>query len=74
VPDNLSVQMTAELPDGSLEPLLWLHDYKKEFGHVFLLRTPLELPAGTVIRGVPPGASVGLLPAGSLPEHQHAGN
>jgi hypothetical protein len=74
VPDNASVQITAEFPDGSLEPLLWLKDYKKEFGHVFLLRTPLELPAGTVIRGVPPDASVGLLPAGSLPEHEHSGN
>src|SRR5712691_2569246 len=58
VPDNASFQVTAELPDGSVEPLLWLHDYKPQFGHPFLLRTPLELPAGTVIRGVPAGASV----------------
>ncbi len=50
-------------PDGSVEPLLlWLENYKKQYGHPFLLRTPLDLPAGTVIRGVPQGGSVALLP------------
>jgi len=62
VPEKASFQMTAELPDGSIEPLVWLEDYLSKFGHVFLLRNPLELPKGTVIHGVPPGASVILLP------------
>jgi hypothetical protein len=62
VPDGLSFQMTAELPDGSVEPLLWLQNYKKAYEHPFLLRRPLELPAGTLIRGVPQGSSVALLP------------
>ncbi len=61
VPANVSFQITATLPDGSLAPLLWLQDYKPQYGHPFLLRTPMELPPGTVIRGVPPGASVLLL-------------
>jgi hypothetical protein len=56
------IQLTAELPDGSIEPLLWLQNYRPEFAHAFLLRTPLELPARTVIRGVPAGAKVRLLP------------
>lgn len=55
-------QMTAELPDGSIQPLLWLQPYKPVFGHPFWLRVPLTLPVGTVIRGVPPGAVVDLLP------------
>jgi hypothetical protein len=63
VPDGASIQITAELPDGSVEPLLWLMNYKKSWDHPFLLRHPLELPAGTIIRGVPDGASVALLPA-----------
>ena len=62
VPDNADCQITAELPDGSVEPLLWLHNYKKMFDHPFLLREPLELPRGTVVRGIPPGATVALLP------------
>jgi hypothetical protein len=69
VPDNADFQITAELPDGSIEPLLWLQNYKKPFGHPFLLRTPLELPAGTLVRGVPTGAIVALLPV-SVPARQ----
>lgn len=58
-----SFQITAELPDGSIEPLLWLKDYSDRFAHPFVLRTPLLLPAGTVIRGVPSGSMVMLAPA-----------
>ena len=61
VPEGASFQVTAELPDGSVEPLLWLKNYKKAFEHPFLLRRPLELPAGTVVRGVPGDASVALV-------------
>jgi hypothetical protein len=62
VDDNANFQITAELPDGSVEPLLWLHNYKKQFSHDFLLKRPLDLPAGTVVRGVPTEAKVLLLP------------
>ncbi len=62
VPDDSSAQIIAELPDGRVEPLLWLDQYKQQFAHVFLLRTPLELPAGTVISGIPDGAIIALLP------------
>jgi len=62
VPGGASFQITAELPDGSIEPLLWLKDYKDAFAHPFLYRKPITLPAGTVIKGVPQGASVSLLP------------
>lgn len=61
VTDHASLQITADLPNGTVEPLLWLYDYKAEYGHPFLLRTPLDLPAGTVIRGIPPGWHVILL-------------
>ena len=63
MPEKGSFQITAQLPDGSIEPLLWLQDYKMQFGHPFLLKTPLNLPTGTVIRGIPPGAKIALLPA-----------
>jgi len=64
VPAGGSFQIIAELPDGRVEPLLWLDGYRPEFTHSFLFRTPIDLPAGTVISGIPPGSSVTLLPAG----------
>jgi hypothetical protein len=63
VPSGVRLRMVAQLPDGSVEPLLWLYEYKAEFRHAFLLRKPLTLPAGTIIRGVPAGARIILLPA-----------
>jgi len=62
VPKKSSFQIVAELPDGSIEPLLWLQNYQMGYGHPFLLRKPLQLPAKTVIRGIPPGATIRLLP------------
>jgi mono/diheme cytochrome c family protein len=63
VPAGASMRILAKMPDGSIEPLVWLYEYKSEHKHAFLLRTPLTLPAGTIIRGVAPGASIILLPA-----------
>jgi hypothetical protein len=62
LPEKADAQITAELPDGSVEPLVWLQDYKPQFAHAFLLRTPLELPAGTTIRGVPPDGTIVFMP------------
>jgi len=62
IPEKATVKITAELPDGTVEPLLWLQDYKAKYAHAFFLRAPLDLPAGTFIRGVPEGVTVLLLP------------
>jgi hypothetical protein len=69
LPPAASVQITAALPDGKIEPLVWLHDYTAQYGHPFLLRMPMFLPSGTVIHGVPPGSTLTMLP---LPEHHNA--
>ena len=61
VPQGRSFQIVAILPEGRVEPLLWIHGYDPRFPHPFLLRRPLRLPAGTVIRGVPPDAVIALL-------------
>jgi hypothetical protein len=60
---NASFQITAELPDGTIEPLLWLKDYRDRYAHPFVLRAPLLLPQGTTIRGVPPGNIMMFAPA-----------
>jgi mono/diheme cytochrome c family protein len=67
VPEKASFQVTAELPDGTVEPLVWFQNYKPQFAHAFLLRSPLALPAGTVIRGVPEEAKIGLAPVAHEP-------
>lgn len=63
VPDDASFQVTAELPDGSIQPLVWLEHYHAKFGHPFLYRNPIDLPAGTKIHGVPQGSTLLLFPA-----------
>jgi hypothetical protein len=65
VPAGASLQIVAALPDGRLEPLLWLYEYTDADRHPYLLRWPLRLPAGTRIRGVRPPARVRLLPPGA---------
>ena len=61
IPSGQSVRVTASLPDGSVEPLVWLHEYDNRYQHPFLFRKAISLPAGTVIRGVPNGASIELI-------------
>jgi hypothetical protein len=48
------VQVTARRPDGTIEPLLWLYNYKPEWKHTFTYRTPIQLPKGTVIEMTKP--------------------
>ena len=69
-----SFRVTAELPDGSIEPLLWVYQYEPRFPHSFLLRTPLKLPRGSTIHGVPEGSALQLFEptASGSPAHQSA--
>jgi mono/diheme cytochrome c family protein len=61
VPEKRSMQIVAALPDGRVQPLVWLYEYRHAYKHPFLFRRPLTLPAGTVIRGLPATASIKLL-------------
>ena len=63
VPPGRSMQVIAVLPNGRVEPLVWLREFDQRYAHPFLLRRPLTLPAGSEIRGVAPDASIGLIPA-----------
>ncbi|MGA2596865.1 MAG: cytochrome c [Bryobacteraceae bacterium] len=63
VPEGTSLQVLAELPDGSIEPLLWLYNYKAHFQHAYYYRKPLVFPAGTKVEITPVSAgTVALLP------------
>jgi len=67
VPDQQSMQIIATLPSGRVEPLIWLYEYKSKFAHPFLLQTPLKLPKGTLIVGIPKTSKIALLPATNPP-------
>lgn len=55
--DVASARLVAELPDGTIEPLLWLKNYRAEWNRLFELRQPLRVPAGTKLRVEPPSAA-----------------
>jgi hypothetical protein len=42
-----SFEVTAVRPDGTVEPMLWLNDYRAEWPTSYQLKEPVVLPAGT---------------------------
>ena len=52
---DASVRIFAQLPDGSLEPLLWLKNYKPEWGLSYFFVKPVTLPKGSQIFVQPSG-------------------
>jgi hypothetical protein len=63
IPAGVQTQIVAALPGGATVPLLWLYEYNEKYAHPFLYRNPVELPAGTVVRGVRSDMKLLLLPA-----------
>jgi hypothetical protein len=61
-PKGASLEIVADLPDGGIQPLVWLYEYNDSYRHPFLFAKVLQLPAGTVIRGVPADAEIVLIP------------
>ena len=51
--EGTSVQIVAEKPDGSIEPLIWLYKYQPQFDRPYYFFGALELPAGTKIECFP---------------------
>lgn len=51
--DIPSAKLAARRPDGSVEPLLWLLEYKNKWRRTYLYKQPVSLPAGTVIEASP---------------------
>ncbi|MES1260484.1 MAG: hypothetical protein ABUS49_02020, partial [Acidobacteriota bacterium] len=48
--EGSSLEAWATRPDGAVERLIWLTDYKKAWTHGYVLARPLKLPAGTALR------------------------
>ena len=53
VPEQASMQIVARRPDGSVEPLVWLHNYHQAVPHPFLFRQPLSAAGRDHHRGCP---------------------
>jgi hypothetical protein len=61
VPEGASFQVYAERPDGSVEPMLWVYNYRPAFQHPYYYAVPLSFPAGTTIRISEPDAGTAFL-------------
>jgi hypothetical protein len=49
-----SVRILARLPNGRIEPLLWLYNYDPGWNRVYRFRESITLPRGTVIEASSP--------------------
>jgi mono/diheme cytochrome c family protein len=49
-----SARITARLPDGRIEPLLWLYHYDPSWDRVFRFREQVILPPGTTVEASRP--------------------
>ena len=55
VPKGASLRAVAVRPDGTVEPLLWLHDFNPRLTRGYRYREAIRLAAGSRILVVPPG-------------------
>ena len=53
--EGSSIQAVVEKPDGTIQPLIWIYDYKPKFDRTYYFRGPLTFPAGTKIETFPAG-------------------
>lgn len=49
-PGGKSIEVNAWRPDGVFEPLVWVKDFRQDWQVPFVLRTPIVLPAGSVVQ------------------------
>ena len=61
VPAAGVLQVIAQRPDGSIEPLIWIEKFNPRFNEAYYFRNPLRFPAGTKIEIMPSAGSVALV-------------
>ncbi len=49
-----SSRVIARLPDGAVEPLVWLYHFDPKYARTFTFRGVLEMPKGTVVESSTP--------------------
>jgi hypothetical protein len=55
VAEGASLMVVADRPDGSVEPLLWLYNFKPKFARAYQYSAAVRLPAGTRVEVSPRG-------------------
>lgn len=48
-PENAALRVAAQLPDGRVEPLVWIYGFREKHRPLYVYRKPLTLPARTRI-------------------------
>jgi hypothetical protein len=61
VPNGASMEVTACKPDGSVEHLIWLRNYREEWTRTYWFRDPLPLPEGTHITVFSTGSATAVI-------------
>lgn len=62
LPEGAAARVLLRRPDGSIEPLLWISDYRARFTRTYVFRRPIAAPAGSrVIVASPEAARFQLL-------------
>jgi hypothetical protein len=61
IPDAGVIQVIAQRPDGSVEPLIWIEKFNPQFNSTYYFRKTLSFPAGTKIEIMPSSGSVALV-------------
>jgi hypothetical protein len=57
LPPGASLKLTAQRPDGSIEPLIWILNYRPEWNRTYMYRRPVQLPKGTRLQVHPAQAA-----------------
>src|SRR5579883_3112619 len=53
--EGASIQAVVQQPNGAIQPLIWIYDYKPKFERIYLFEKPITLPAGSKIDLYPRG-------------------
>jgi len=61
VPPNGVLQAIAQLPDGRIEPLLWVQQFNPSFDGTYFFRNVLRFPKGTKIEVTPAAGEITLV-------------
>jgi hypothetical protein len=61
VPSTGELQVTAQTPDGGIEPLIWIEKFNPDYNKTYYFREALRFPAGTRIEVTPREGSVALV-------------
>jgi len=70
--EGATVRVIAQRPDGGIEPLLWLYQFKPQWRRTYIYRTPVSLPRGSKVELLPPDAGTIVLVDSEQPRETSA--